>query len=145
MTAVTMIQQEQAVVGHEYVFNGGTIRCQGCRVKGVCLNQRKGRRYKIVKLRDVKHHCLLNDDLVRVVEVEPSAPPTCIERRSAIEGSTIAFQSQACQESFCKYSGFCHPIGLESGMKIRILEVGSRINCPNNLDLVRVRIAYAPD
>ncbi len=145
LPTVTMIQKEQAAIGHEFVFLGAPTQCQECRVKGACLNQSGGRRYRVVKLRDVMHDCLLSGDSVRVVEVEPAAPPTSIEVNAAREGSIVMYQPRMCVELGCEHFGLCRPGGLEGGTKVQILEVGQRLSCQSGHDLVAVKVAYTPD
>ena len=145
MPSVTMIQKEQAQIGHEFVYLGPGTQCQDCRVKAACLNQSPRRRYKVVKLRDVTHDCLLNGDVVRVVEVEPSAPPASLDFNSAREGSIVIYQSSGCWDLSCSHYFLCHPGGLESGQKIQVLEVGDRLDCALGRELVAVKVAYTTD
>ena len=140
-----MIQKEQAAVGHEFIFLGAPVQCQECRVKGVCLNQNDGRRYRIVKLRDVMHDCSLSGDVVRVVEVEPAAPPTSVEANAAREGSIVIYRPRTCEELGCEHFRLCRPVGLENGSRIQILEVGQKLSCPYGHDLVSVKVAYTQD
>jgi len=102
-------------------------------------------RYRVVKLRDVTHDCLLNGDVVRVVEVEPSAPPVSLDINSAREGSIVVYQSSGCLDLSCNHHSLCHPGGLESGQRIQIQKVGDKLDCALGRKLVAVKVAYAQD
>ena len=145
MPTVTMIQKEQAVVGHEFIFLGPSTQCQECKVRGACLNQTDGRRYRVIKIRDVTHDCLLSGDLVRVVEVEPSAPPVCLDLNIAREGSIVTYQAKACDDIICDNFTLCRPRGLENGTRVRVVEVRERLSCAKGYCLVMVIVAYAED
>ena len=145
MPSVTMIQKEQAQVGHEFVYLGPGVQCQDCRIKSACLNQSPRKRYKVVKLRDVVHDCMLNGDVVRVVEVEPSAPPVSLDLKAAREGSMIVYQSGGCLDISCDNYPLCRPGGLESGQRIQVLEIGGRLKCPLGRELVAVKVTYASE
>ena len=145
MPSVTMIQKEQAQIGHEFVYLGPGTQCQDCRIKSACLNQSPRRRYRVVKLRDVLHECMLSGDVVRVVEVEPSAPPVSLEFNAAREGSIVVYQSGGCLDISCDHYFLCHPGGLESGQKIQVLKTGEKLNCALGRDLVAVKVAYASE
>ena len=145
MPTVNMIQKEQAMVGHEFIFNGPASVCEDCRVKAACLNLTDGKRYRVTRLRDVSHDCPLSEGLVRVVEVEASAPSTSVEANTAREGATISYRASACGNLFCDNFIICRPRGLTDGTKVRIIEVGERVECPLGLGLFTVKVAYADD
>ena len=145
MPTVTMIQEEQAAVGHEFVFLGATTQRQECKVKGVCLNQSAGRRYKIVRLRDVTHGCLLSGDVVRVIEVEASAPPTSLDARAAREDSVVVYQPKTCADLACEHNYLCNPSGLQGGMRVQVAEVEEKLACFRGLNLVAVKVTYSSE
>jgi len=140
-----MIQKEQAVVGHEFVFLGPSAECKECRVKSACLNQSDGRQYRVIKVRNVTHDCPLNGDVVRVVEVEASAPPASLDVNAAREGSIVSFQKRTCDEVFCDNFALCQPRGLDSGAKIQILEVRGKLDCTRGHRLVAAKVAYTAE
>jgi len=145
LPTVTMIQKEQAVLGHEFIFNRPAAECQECRVKAACLNLSDGRRYRVTRLRNVTHDCVLSGDVVRVVEVEPSSLRIGVDANAARDGSTLSYQMAVCNNLSCDNFRLCRPQGLFNDMKVRILEVGERLNCPLGMKLVSVKAAYAED
>jgi len=82
---------------------------------------------------------------VRVVEVEPSPPPTSLDLSVAREGSKVSYQERACNNASCENFCICRPRGLENGAKVQVVEVKKRLNCPLGHDLVAVEVAYAAE
>src|SRR5665648_1194397 len=67
---ITLIGTKLAKVGSEFVYKGPADDCDPCRIKNVCLNLRKGAKYRIVNLRPgVVHNCEIHDGGVKTVEV----------------------------------------------------------------------------
>src|SRR5213592_2299285 len=83
---ITLVGEGQAQVGHEFVYRGPQPECRPCKVRAACLNQALGQRYRIKRVRDVTHPCLLNEERARVVEVELAPPEASLPSRAAIEG-----------------------------------------------------------
>lgn len=140
---ITLVGERQAVAGHEFVYRGPQPECRECRVKAACLNQDLGRRYRVVHVRDVAHPCLLNEERVRVVEVE-AAPPSCsLPTRGAVEGALVSYEPVICANAACPNFRLCHPVGLERGTRLRIVEVGTELDCPLGYDIAPARVAYS--
>lgn len=139
---ITLVGERQAVAGHEFVYRGPQPECRECRVKAACLNQEAGRRYRVVRVRDVSHPCRLNEERARVVEVE-AAPPECsLPARGAVEGALVGYEPLVCANAACPNFRLCHPVGVEQGTRLRIEFVGRELECPLGYDLVPVRVAY---
>lgn len=140
---VTLLGERQAVVGQEFVYRGPQPECGPCKVKSVCLNQDPGRRYRVTRVRDVSHPCLLNEERARAVEVEV-APPSCsVSVRAGVEGALISYEGVVCANGRCPNFRTCHPIGLERGMRLKVLEIGPELDCPLGYELVPARVAYS--
>ncbi len=140
---ITLVGERQAVAGHEFVYRGPQPECRECRVKAACLNQDVGRRYRVVHVREVAHPCLLNEERVRVVEVE-AAPPSCsLPTRGAVEGALVSYEPVICANAACPNFRLCHPVGLERGTRLRIVEVGTELDCPLGYDIAPARVAYS--
>ncbi len=140
---ITLVGERQAVAGHEFVYRGPQPECRECRVKAACLNQDIGRRYRVIHVREVAHPCLLNEERVRVVEVE-AAPPECsLPTRGAVEGALLAYEPLVCANAACPNFRLCHPVGLERGTRLRIVEVGTELECPLGYDIAPARVAYS--
>src|SRR5205823_2809648 len=142
MVPITLVGEEQATVDREFVYRGPMPECRPCRVKGACLNQDLGRRYRIMKVRDVRHECLLNQGLARVVEVTAEPPECSVTERTAVEGAVLAYERIVCANAACPNYRTCHPLGLEPGMRVRIREVGPELECPLGYSLVSAKVAY---
>jgi uncharacterized protein (UPF0179 family) len=143
MTQITLVGEGQATVGGEFVYRGPQPECRPCPVKAACLNQELGRRYRIVKVRDVRHDCLLNEGRARVVEVTAEPPACSVMERTAIEGAVLAYERIVCANAACPNYRTCHPVGIEPGMRIRLLDVGPPLECPLGYSLVSAKVAYS--
>ncbi len=142
MAQITLVGERQAVVGHEFVYQGPQPECRECRVKAACLNQEPGRRYRVVQVRDVSHPCLLNEERARVVEVE-AAPPECsLPARGAVEGALVGYEPLVCANAACANFRLCHPVGIERGARLRILQIGPGLACPLGYEIAAARVAY---
>lgn len=140
---ITLVGERQAVVGHEFVYRGPQPECRECRVKGVCLNQAPGRRYRVVRVREVAHPCLLNEERARVVEVELAPPECSLPARGAVEGAIVAYEPLVCANAACPNYRLCHPVGIDPGGRLQILETGEELECPLGYHIVPARVAYS--
>ncbi len=143
MVQITLVGERQARVGHEFVYRGPQPECAPCKVRGACLNQDFGRRYRITRVRDIAHPCLLNEERARVVEVEPAPPDCSLPTRTAVEGAVVAYERIVCANAACPNYRTCHPIGVEPGVRIRVTEVGPELECPLGYSIVPAKVAYA--
>ncbi|MDD2666094.1 MAG: UPF0179 family protein [Methanocellales archaeon] len=139
---VTLIGTRLAKVGIEFVFNGPTSECEGCRLKNTCMNLDIGRRYQVVSTRDTHHECPLHDGGVYVVEVTETPTIVTIESRKALEGSKISFNPPRCDKNTCSIYDLCHPLWLRPGDKCTIHSVLGEPpeNCANGLALRLVEL-----
>jgi uncharacterized protein (UPF0179 family) len=70
-------------------------------------------------------------------------PPECsVTERTAIEGAVLAYERIVCANAACPNYRTCHPLGLEPGMRVRILKVGAELDCPLGYSLVSTKVAY---
>jgi len=140
---ITLVGERQAEAGHEFIYRGPQPECAPCKVRSACLNQGLGRRYRVTRVRDVSHPCLLNEERARVVEVEPIAPDCSLSARVGVEGAVLAYEKLVCSNGACPNFRLCHPVGVEPGMKIRVVEVGRELECPLGYSLVSAKVAYS--
>lgn len=140
---VTLVGERQAAEGHEFVYRGPQPECRPCKVRTVCLNQELGRRYRVTHVRDVAHPCLLNEERAQVIEVEPAPPECSLPVRASLEGTIVAYEGLVCSNAACPNFRLCHPVGIEPGTRLRILRVGSELDCPLGYEIASVRVAYA--
>jgi uncharacterized protein (UPF0179 family) len=119
---ITLIGSRLAKPGTEFIFRGPSVECEKCKLKAVCLNLTKGKKYKVVVVRTGnEHECLLHEN-VRAVEVIPGTVAVAIESRKAFNGSKLAYEEPECPKT-CVSFELCHTPGLVSGEKYTITEV----------------------
>jgi uncharacterized protein len=119
---ITLIGSRLAKPGTEFIFLGPMAECEKCKLKAVCLNLVKGKKYRVVVVRTgSEHECLLHEN-VRAVEVVPGQVSVAIESRRAFNGSKLTYEEPKCQKTCISYE-VCHPQGLVSGEKYTIAEV----------------------
>ena len=143
LAQITLVGERQAVAGHEFVYRGAQPECRGCRVRSACLNQEVGKRYRVVQARDVSHPCLLNEERARVVEVEDAAPECSLPARGAVEGAIVGYVPLVCANAACPHFRLCHPVGIERGTRLRIVQMGQDLDCPLGYEIRNARVAYA--
>ena len=143
MAQVTLVGERQATAGREFVYRGPQPACRDCRVKAACLNQEVGHRYRIVRTRDVLHPCPLNEERVRVVEVEAASPACSLPARANVEGSLVTYEGVVCGHAACPNFRLCHPVGIEPGTRLRVVAPGRELACPLGYELAAVQVAYA--
>jgi uncharacterized protein (UPF0179 family) len=120
---ITLIGIKLAKPGTQFIFRGSPAECDKCKLKNVCLNLDKNKKYEVVAVRNGNdHECLLHDTSVRAVEVISCPVIVSIESRKAFNGSKIVFEEPKC-ETACKSYAQCHPQGLVSGEKYTIAVV----------------------
>ncbi len=136
---ITLINSDYAKIGYEFVFYGGAEECERCELNKACLEGLdKGRRYRVIALREIEHPCRINEK-VRVVEVEETEILGVIESRKAFAGSSIIFDSVECGNIFCKNSKYCMPEGLVNGEKYEIRETLDKLECERGKSYTLVR------
>jgi len=139
---VTLVGERQAAVGREFVYRGPQPECRECRVKAACLNQDLGRRYRVLRVRDVAHACLLNEDRARVVEVEPAPPACSVPARANVEGSVVTYAGVVCAHAVCPNFRLCHPVGIEPGTRLQVAVPGKELVCPLGYELASAVVGY---
>ena len=121
---ITLIGTKLAKVGCEFVYKGPADDCDPCRIKNVCLNLRKGAKYRIVNLRPgVVHDCEIHDGGVKTVEVVESPITANVDARKAIKGSKIVYSTPKCVHKKCGMRDACIPEGVQDGDRYVVTEV----------------------
>ena len=119
---ITLIGSRLAKPGVQFIFRGPAPECDKCKLKNVCLNLTKNKKYQVVAVRNGNEHdCSLHAG-VRAVEVTPCPIIVSIESRKAFNGSKIVYEEPKC-EAACPSYVVCHPQGLVNGDKYTIAEV----------------------
>ncbi len=140
---ITLVGERQAVAGREFVYRGPQPECRDCRVRSACLNQEVGKRYRIVHAREVAHPCLLNEERARVVEVEAAPPALSLPSRGAVEGAIVGYEPLFCANAACANYRLCHPVGVERGTRLKILEIGAELACPLGYEIAPAHVTYS--
>lgn len=139
---ITLIGSKLASVGNEFIFRGAAGDCEKCKLKNVCINLEKNKKYRIVGLRNgMEHECSIHEGTVRAVEVVPCPIIVNIESRKAFNGSKLVFEEPECNKA-CTLFEQCHPQGLRSGDRYTIAEVfdSNPGPCEKGLTLKKVEL-----
>jgi hypothetical protein len=135
---ITVIGERQAKVDGHFIYLGPLTECKECKLKGVCFNLEAGALYRIVEVRDVKHDCKVHEEGVRVVKVEKEKSEGAVNKKGALEGTTITYEVIKCDNLGCQSYRLCHPLGIDKGHKARIAKIVGDIECAEGKKLVWV-------
>ena len=141
MVTLTMVGTDIARVGTEFIAMGETDGCSECKFRNVCITLEKGRKYRITAVRPVTHPCVAHDDEVQVVEVEQVPRRIALEYgRFLMEGATVTYGGPPCKKFSCKNYSLCNPAGIEAGMKLKIISIVEKLECPEGKDVRLVEV-----
>ncbi|MCK4757694.1 MAG: UPF0179 family protein [Thermoplasmata archaeon] len=140
MTNLTVLGSMLAKKGSEIIFMGSLSECKGCKVKNICFHLDAGRHYRILGVRDVKHECDVFEDGVKVVEIEKIPFEAVMDKKKAIEGSTITFELPGCRERGCEHYLLCHPPGLTKKSKMKLMSCLEEVKCMVGSNRIKVTI-----
>lgn len=125
---ITLVGEKLAKPGVEFIYYGPTDPCKSCRLARVCVgNLEPGRRYKVVRVRNIEHSCPLHEGKVRVVEVIEPAIEVAMEPRVAIVGSKMKLSFVECSDP--EKENFVKPEGLFEGDVVKVLEILDDFEC----------------
>src|SRR3989442_10277004 len=65
-----------------------------------------------------------------------------VSARAGVEGAVLAYEKIVCSNGACPNFRLCHPVGVEPGTRIRVLEVGQELECPLGYSLVSAKVGY---
>jgi hypothetical protein len=135
---ITLVGEKLAKPGVEFIYYGPADPCKTCRLARVCVgNLEPGRRYKVVRVRNIEHSCPLHEGKVRVVEVVEPSIEVAIEPRLAIVGSKIKLSFAECDDP--EKMNIIKPEGLYEGDTVKILEIVGDLKCnEKTLKIVKV-------
>jgi len=125
---ITLVGEKLAKPGVEFIYYGPADPCKSCRLARVCVgNLEPGRRYKVVRVRNIEHSCPLHEGKVRVVEVVEPAIDVAVEPRIAVVGSKIKLSFVECNDP--EKQSLVRPEGLFEGDLVKILEIVGDFEC----------------
>jgi uncharacterized protein (UPF0179 family) len=136
---ITLVGEKLAKPGLEFIYYGPAEPCKSCRLARVCVgNLEPGRRYKIVRVRNIEHSCPLHEGKVRVVEVVEPEIEILMDPRITIVGSKTTLRFVDCDDP--EKADLVAPEGLFEGDQVKILEILDDVECNGKkFKLVRVR------
>lgn len=138
MALVTLIGENQAKEGYEFIFVGPVPDCKDCKLKTVCFSLREGHRYRVKAVRPIKHECRIHEVGVRIVEVEEVPMEVCLPEGKAIEGAIVSIERSGCSDIGCSSFRTCSQAGVKEGAKYKVLEVRGAVDCPQGKRIKRV-------
>lgn len=128
---ITIVGKKQAREGFTFIHRGEAEECAECRFRRVCIaNLEANRVYEVAYIRERQIPCPIHEDGAQVVEVRESTVKMAIPMKQGFEGAVFTFQPWECKDHDCDRYDVCHPVGLESGDKCKIVEIVGRIRCP---------------
>ncbi len=139
MPLVTLIGEKIAIKDMEFTYLGPNNECKNCKLKTVCFNLKKGRRYKIINIRDKKHNCNIHEGTAIVVEVQELPIITCV-KNDISEGDKIKIKKEECDSIGCIYYESCS-IDIQKDKEYTIKKVIEKIKCPKGIELNKVELS----
>jgi len=135
---VTLVGEKLAKPGVEFIYYGPADPCKTCRLARVCVgNLEPGRRYKVLRIRNIEHSCPLHEGKVRVVDVIEPSIEVAVDPRYAIVGSRITLNFIECDD--LEKQNVIKPEGLFEGDVVKILEITGELECDGrNYKIVKI-------
>ncbi len=132
-TMITLIGARLAQEGTEFIFEGQAPECDQCRLKNTCMGLEKGRRYRVVKLKnDTVHECFVHDGGARVVEVIKAPVQAVIDSKKAVKGAKIRYQQPKFRDiEDEELFDLLNPEGIKSGDRCTIVNVLESVEADN--------------
>jgi len=143
MVNVTLIGERWAKEGNEFTYLGPCSECKDCKVKTVCFNLEEGRRYRITRTRETKHPCKIHDLGVVAVELQELPLQVAMETGKALEGAVVTFGENGCRIAACVNKRLCSQERIKKDQKVKILQKGEELECPEGKRLVVVEVQEA--
>ncbi len=140
MSSVTLIGEDLAKEGLEFVFGGCLSKCKDCELKNSCCGLEQNRVYRVTGVRDRVHGCKVHHKNVKVVDVEHIPVKTAVSGRTAIQGSMVTLEDKKCNTIECENYRICHPVGVEFDTKYNVEKVGKKLKCPIGRSLKEVEL-----
>ena len=138
MALVTLIGEKIAKKGLEFTYIGPQNDCKNCKLKTVCFNLKKGRKYKIKKVRNKKHNCNVHEKKVSVIEVEELPIITTIDKKIS-KGASINIENKECDNIGCEYYPICN-INIQKDKKYTVKDIIDDVDCPIGYSLNKVEL-----
>ncbi|MBL7118825.1 UPF0179 family protein [Candidatus Bathyarchaeota archaeon] len=132
---ITIVGKKQAREGFIFLHKGKPKKCRDCKFCKVCMEKLEPNRvYEVIEVREQRMPCLLHEDGAQVVRVQEATIRTTIPAKWVFEGAVVAFQLRECEHPECENYGLCHPVGLMSGDRCKIVESNGRVTCQTDTE-----------
>jgi len=140
MTLVTLIGEKLAKEGEEFIYFGPNNECRNCKLKTVCFNLQQGRQYKIIKVREKQHNCVIHDGNVVVVEVDVLPIITSIDKNLS-EGNETKVNKIECKNIGCDFFHICLNKAIQKDKTYKVVKLYEKIECPEGFELYKVELS----
>jgi len=138
MPLVTLIGEKLAIQDAEFIYLGPNNECRNCKLKTVCFNLKKGRRYRITNIRDKKHACNLHEGRAAVVEVQELPIVTSIDKKIP-EGAKTKIDKIECDSIGCDNYDICN-VTLNKDKEYIVKKIIEDIQCPLGYNLQKAEL-----
>jgi uncharacterized protein (UPF0179 family) len=138
MPLVTLIGEKLAKKDTEFIYIGPNNECKNCKLKTVCFNLKKGRKYKITNIRDKKHNCNVHEGTAAVIEVQELPIITSIDKKHS-KGSKEKIKKQECGSIGCTHYELCN-VELNKDKNYTIVKIFEEIDCPTGYELIKAEL-----
>jgi uncharacterized protein (UPF0179 family) len=138
MPLVTLIGEDLAIEGNEFIYLGPNNECRNCKLKTVCFNLKTGRKYKIEKVRDKHHDCNVHERTTTVVEVKEMPIFTAINAKHN-EGLITKIEKNECRSIGCLNYELCS-VTINKDKKFQIIKIYENIVCPLGYKLKKAEL-----
>ncbi|ERG98170.1 MAG: uncharacterized protein conserved in archaea [Haloquadratum sp. J07HQX50] len=124
MSQITLIGEQLASVGMEFVYQGESSSCEGCPYRDQCLNLSDGVQYEVTAVREDAQllECAVHENGVRAVEVEPTSVLANVDSQGAYAGSKVKL-SGPCPHTECPSHPYCEPAGADFDTEYQIKSI----------------------
>lgn len=133
--------------GSRFLAGDPAKECFRCPLFGQCVGKiQSGRIYEVLEVRSKSLACPIHEGGVVPVVLTEAPTMASIQKRLAVEGLTVGFQTPICFEYDCPNYLNCFPQGLVSGDRVRILEVDGKTKIPCRIGkvLTHVKLERSP-
>ena len=141
---ITLAGKNLAIEGMEFIYEGESPACEGCKLHKVCHNLRPRRRYRIVNVRtNTLHSCNVHNEGAYTVEVVVAPIKSAVPLERAILHSRVTFETN-CTETGCPNFSLCNPEGAIEDEGYHIEEVFGDVEKPCVLGKRMVAVLLRP-
>ena len=139
MAIVTLIGERMAKKGNEFIYLGPSTDCKNCKLKTVCFNLKKYKRYRIIGIRNKRHSCNQHDGGVRVVEVEELPAIAVVDKKVRV-GEKLKISPIECRRLDCENFDICLNFTVDPQKEYRVSKILGKLNCKMGKEPVKVEL-----